>query len=71
MFYLIGIAQFFQFAHLRVDQRVHRIDDQRVHPFLFLRSVHLQQVVKDRGHIGERLARAGAGDDHEMLAVQA
>jgi hypothetical protein len=35
VFGLIRFAEPFQFAHLRVNQRVHGIDDERVHPSFF------------------------------------
>ena len=61
------LAEALERLELAVDQRVHRVDDQRAHR-VPLRLV-LQHVVDDRHEVGEALARAGAGrGDHRPAA---
>ena len=47
---------------LRVDQRVHRVDDQRPHRWALVALA--KDLVDDRQQVGEALAGAGAGGHH-------
>ncbi len=52
---------------LRVDQRVHRVDDDRAHAASFGRVA--QDVINDGDKVGQAFARAGPGSHHVVQAL--
>lgn len=63
---LVLLLQAFQRTQLGVDQRVHRIHNQRDHPLMRVRIA--QQVVDNGNQVGKAFARSGAAGDHEAAS---
>ena len=63
----VGGAESAERLDLAVDQRVHRVDDQR--PHAVTRRIVAQDHVEDRHEIGQALPRSGSGRDDVIVAA--